>query len=161
MNKNSSFLTGFAFGAAIMYAFDPSGGLRRRVRVRAKVGRLTHMTRDGLGAAARDWSNRAAGAAAEARRRFRSDRPDDVLVERVRAVLGRAVSHPRAIEIEARNGTVCVCGPVLTREMSALLRAVESVPGVRHIDNQLELHDQPGNSPALQGGSEDTRAPQW
>jgi osmotically-inducible protein OsmY len=154
MNKNFSVLTGFVLGAAFMYAFEPGGGRRRRALVKDKFTRLAHTTRDGFDAAARDWSNRAAGTVAEARRRLRSDRPDDdVLIERVRAALGRAVSHPRAIAVEARNGTVCLCGPILTHEVSSLLRAVESVPGVRHVDNQLETHDQPGDIPSLQGMS--------
>jgi hypothetical protein len=157
MNKNSSFLAGFAVGAAVMYVFDPGSGRRRRALAKDQFTHLAHTTSEGLDATARDWSNRASGAAAQARKRFRSDRPDDdVLMERVRAALGRVVSHPRAIDVEARNGTVCVCGPILTHEVSALLRAVESVPGVMHVDNQLEPHDQPGNIPALQGGSEDT-----
>jgi osmotically-inducible protein OsmY len=116
-----------------------------------------------LDTAARDWSNRATGTVAEARRRFRADQPaDDVLVERVRAALGREVSHPRAIDVEARNGMVRLCGPILSYEVNALLRVVESVPGVRNIDNRLEPHDQPGNIPSLQGGNGGaTAAPQW
>jgi len=163
MNKNASFLAGFAAGAAVMYVFDPGSGRRRRALVRDQFTHLAHTTSEGLDATARDLSNRAAGAAAEARRRFRSDRPgDDVLVERVRAALGRVVSHPRAIDVEACNGSVRLYGPILTHEVIALLRAVESVPGVRHVDNQLEPHDQPGNIPALQGGGEDTTtAPPW
>ena len=162
MNRNFSWLTGFALGAAFMYAFEPNAGRRRRALVRDKFNRLAHTTRDGLDATARDWSNRAAGTVAQARRRFRSERPDDdVLIERVRATLGRAVSHPRAIDVDACDGTVCLCGPILTHEVSSLLRAVESVPGVKRIDNQLEPHDQPGNIPALQGGSDDMTAPQW
>ncbi len=162
MNKNSSFLAGFAAGAAVMYAFDPGSGRRRRALVRDQFTHLAHRTGEGLDATAHDLSNRAAGAAAEARKRLRKDRPsDDVLAERVRAALGRVVSHPRAIDVEARNGTVCLCGPILTHEVSAVLRAVESVPGVSHVDNQLEQHDQRGNIPALQDGGEDTTAPPW
>ena len=163
MNRNAWFLTGFALGAVFMYAFDPDGGRRRRALARDKFVRLNHKTRDGLDAAARDLSNRAAGSFAEARRRFRPNQPDDdVLVERVRAALGRAVSHPRAIDVEACAGIVRLCGPILTHEVSPLLSAVESVPGVCHIDNQLEPHDQPGSIPSLQGGSEDAvPAPQW
>jgi hypothetical protein len=159
MNRNISFLTGFALGAVFMYTFDPGGGRRRRALVKDQFTRLAHTTGDRFDAATRDWSNRAAGAVAEARRRFRSERPDDaVLVERVRAALGREVSHPRAIEVEACNGTVRLCGPVLSHEVNSLLRAVESVPGVRNIDDRLEPHDQPGNIPSLQGGDADTIA---
>lgn len=163
MNRNLSFLSGFALGAALVYAFEPGGGRRRRALVKDKLTHLARVTSDGLDAAARDWSNRAAGTVAEARRRFRFDRPDDgVLVERVRAALGRAVSHPKAIDVDACDGTVCLRGPILTHEVRSLLRAVESVPGVTHVENQLEPHDQPGNIPALQGGSDDmATAPQW
>jgi osmotically-inducible protein OsmY len=163
MNRNLSFLTGFAVGAASMYVCDPQRGRRRRALMRDQFTSLANTTSEGLDAAARDLSNRAAGTAAEARRRFRSERPDDdVLVERVRAVLGRAVSHPRAIDVEARNGRVCLYGPILTHEVNALLRAVESVPGVQTLDNKLEPHDHAGNTPSLQGGNEDaTASPQW
>lgn len=157
MNRNFSFLTGFALGAAFMYAFDPNGGRRRRALARDQFTRLAHTAGDGLDAAARDLSNRAAGTVAETRRRLRSDRPDDeVLVERVRAALGRAVSHPKAIAVEARDGMVRLFGPILSHEVSSLLSAVESVTGVRNVDNRLEPHDQPGNIPSLQGGAEDT-----
>ena|SRR5688572_4624461 len=163
MNRNLSFLTGCALGAACMYVFDPQRGRRRRALARDKFTRLAHKTGDGLDAAARDLSNRAAGTAAEARKRFRSDRPDDtVLVERVRAELGRVVSHPRAIDVEACDGTVRLCGPILRDEVPSLLRAVESVPGVKQVENWLEQHDEPGNVPSLQGGNEDANAsPQW
>jgi hypothetical protein len=163
MNRNFSFLTGFALGAAFMYTFDPNGGRRRRALARDQFTRLAHTAGDGLDAAARDLSNRAAGTVAETRRRLQPDRPDDdVLVERVRAALGRAVSHPKAIAVEARNGMVRLCGPILSHEVSSVLSAVESVPGVRNVDNQLEPHDQPGNIPALQGGGEDTTGvPRW
>ena len=60
MNRNFSLLTGFALGAAFMYAFDPTGGRRRRALVRDQFTRLGHTTSDGLDVAARDLSNRAA-----------------------------------------------------------------------------------------------------
>src|SRR5688572_21870742 len=107
MNRNLSFLTAFGLGAVFMYAFDPGGGRRRRALVKDQFTRLAHKTGDGLDATARDLSNRAAGTVAEVRRRIRTDRPaDDVLIERIRAELGRVVSHPRAIDVEARNGAV-------------------------------------------------------
>ena len=162
MNRNACFFLGVGVGAAVMYAFDPTGGRRRRALARDKFVRAAHAAGHSLDAAAHDWSNRAAGTVAEVRGRFRTDRPaDDILVERVRAALGRAVSHPRAIDVEARNGCVRLCGPILTDEVDSLLSAVESVPGVTSVDNQLDTHDRPGNIPSLQGGSEDTWAPRW
>src|SRR5687767_316457 len=125
MNKNLSMMTGFAIGATLMYVFDPSRGRRRRALVRDQFTRLGHKAGDGLDAAARDLSNRAVGRVAEARRRFRADQAtDDILVERVRAELGRVVSHARAIDVEARDGRVRLCGPILTHEVNSLLDAV-------------------------------------
>ena len=163
MNRYIPLLAGFALGSALMYAFDPGSGRRRRALARNRFARLGHTTSDRIDETARHWSNRAAGTVAEARRWIRSDRPDDdVLVERVRSALGREVSHPRAIEVGARNGTVRLSGAILSHEVNRLLRAVEAVPGVAEIDNRLEPHDQPGNVPSLQGGSENmTPAPQW
>ena len=54
---------------------------------------------EGAKVTARDTVHRAQGAWAEARRMFSHEEvDDDVLVERVRAELGRVVSHPHAIE---------------------------------------------------------------
>ena len=80
MNRNACFFLGFSMGAAVMYVFDPSGGRRRRALARDKFTHLTHATADTIDATARHWSNRAAGAVAEARGVFRSahdERPDN------------------------------------------------------------------------------------
>jgi hypothetical protein len=60
-----------------MYVFDPQRGRRRRALARDKFTHFAHKTRDGIDAAARDWSNRAAGTVAVARRRFRSEPHDE------------------------------------------------------------------------------------
>ena len=56
---------------------------------------------------------------------------DDVLVERVRAQLGRLVSHPHAIDVEAVNGRVTLRGPILQAEVNRLLRASGRVRAAR------------------------------
>ena len=150
MNKELSFLTGIAVGVAFMYVFDPRDGERRRALVREQLIRFAHKADDRINAVARDASNRAAGQIAKVRRRFRSDQPgDEVLVERVRAVLGRAVSHSSAIHVEAQDGTVRLIGPILMDEVSSLMRVVSAVPGVNSVDNQLHAHAEPGKIPSL------------
>jgi osmotically-inducible protein OsmY len=76
--------------------------------------------------------------------------PDDILVERVRAQLERPVSHPRAIDVRAQDGCVFLAGPILAAEVEDLIRQVASIAGVRSIQSELDLHDQPGDVPALQ-----------
>jgi hypothetical protein len=98
-------------------------------------------------------AHRVTGVAARLRRPFRQESVDDaVLAERVRAQLGRAVSHPRAIEVEVTDGRVCLRGPVIEGEVPRLLSAVRSVRGVREVVSALEQHEEPGDVPALQGG---------
>src|SRR5688500_12783439 len=63
-----SALSLLGLGAAIMYLLDPDGGSRRRARVRDRVVRLGHATRDGLGTAVTRGGDRLRGAVAELRR---------------------------------------------------------------------------------------------
>ena len=81
------------------------------------------------------------------RRRY-PETSDDKLVERVRSKMGRYVSHPRAIEVMAQDGCVCLRGPILTHEAKGLLNAVRSVRGVRELDIQLEPHNTAETIPA-------------
>jgi hypothetical protein len=83
----------------------------------------------------------------------RHEQVDDlVLAERVRATLGRVVSHPHAIQVVSSGGFVVLRGPILEREAEPLLSAARHVRGVREVIDQLERHEQAGTVPSLQGG---------
>jgi uncharacterized membrane protein len=137
-----------------MYLLDPQAGTRRRARLRDAMTRAAHKTGDALGATSRDLVNRTRGLAAGARGWTAADSPsDEVLVARVRARLGRFVSHPRSIEVVAHGGRVTLSGPILEHEADAAVVAISRVPGVESVDDALERHREPGNVPGLQGGS--------
>lgn len=86
---------------------------------------------------------------------LRSGSADDAVVTaRVRSKLGRYTSHPHAIRVEAQNGHVTLSGQVLAEEAGDLLKAICSVAGVQHVENQLEVYRRSDNIPALQGGSQ-------
>jgi len=143
-----------AAGALAMYFLDPQGGRRRRARTRDKLERAQRRLHDAYDVTARDARHRMIGLQAMSRRLFQHGEsvPDQTLVERVRATLGRYCSHPHAIDASVRDGDVTLAGPILAFEAPGLLRAVKSVPGVRGVDNRLELHQEPGNVSSLQGG---------
>jgi len=145
---------GVGLGAGLMYVLDPERGRRRRALARDKVIAAVNKAEDALSATAKDVSNRARGVAAAARTRWRSDGqvPDEILTERVRSKLGFVVSHPRAIEVAAQDGCVILSGPILADEVAGLLVRVEAVPGVRGVENLLEVHGT-ADIPALQGGA--------
>jgi uncharacterized membrane protein len=141
-------------GAGLMYLLDPGSGKRRRALIRDKAVRAGDAAGDAIGTTSRDLRNRAAGAAALARALVHGGEvPDGVLAERVRSKLGRVVSHPGSIEVAAQAGVVTLSGPVLAREEDDLVSCVSSVRGVRSVVNRLDVHEQPGGLPGLQGGA--------
>ena len=143
-----------ALGAVAMYAFDPDKGRRRRALARDKAYSLLLDTRHAAGATKRDVAHRLEGLQARARRLW-STRPsaDDLqLIERVRARMGRMVSHPHALQVGALRGRVTVSGPVLAHEKASLLAAVRTVWGVNGVEDLLVVHDHPESIPSLQGG---------
>lgn len=140
MYRNArAMLTGVGLGVGLMYFMDPERGRRRRALVRDRLAHAAHASSGALGSFGRDLSHRAAGVAARARgvlRRRAVD--DDVLIERVRAKLGRIVSHPHAIAVNANGGRVRLRGSVLESELPRLMHTVAHVPGVRGVEHALE-----------------------
>jgi hypothetical protein len=151
----NSFLKGAGFGAGMMYYLDPDRGRRRRSLARDQFIHAFDVCQRSADVLQRDARNRMYGMVAEAKSLGGKGQPtDDVLVERVRARIGRAVSHPRAIEVKAHDGCVILSGPVLAHEVENLIDNVRWVRGVLRVENQLDVHDEAGNFSALQGGIE-------
>jgi uncharacterized membrane protein len=147
-------LSSVGLGAGLMYFLDPKRGGRRRALVRDRIVHHAKLEAAATATAGRDIAHRARGVAARARRAVRRTQPDDrQLVERVRAQLGRVVSHARAIDVEACDGCVTLRGPVLHAEAANLLDAVRRVPGVRLVVDELAVRRRPEHIPSLQGGS--------
>ncbi len=155
MDSRVSMVTGAGLGAGLMYLLDPERGDRRRALIRDQVVRVLNKTGDAAGVTARDIRHRTRGLVAEWRGRL-AEGPvgDEVLVERVRSRLGRVVSHPRAIEVTARDGRVTLSGPILAREEGRLLAEVRRVRGVQAVEGRLERHERAEGVSALQGGVE-------
>jgi CBS domain-containing protein len=147
-----------------MYFFDPRQGARRRALLRDACVRLSNETRQAIDVTRRDMNNRLHGIKSEVSSYFTgaSSAPvdDDQLKARIRSHMGRVSSHPRAIEIEVHGGRVKLRGPVIAAEAQRVFDCVRRVPGVRHVDNEMEQHQEAGNISALQGGSERPGA-QW
>lgn len=136
-----------------MYLMDPDRGARRRALARDRARHVFRQASDEIGGTTRNLRQRARGRLAEARTRFEGEPPvdDEVLSERVRSALGRAVSHPGAIIVTASEGRVRLEGPVLMDEVDALVHAVERVRGVEEVYDELEIHAEAGGVPGLQG----------
>lgn len=143
---------GVGMGAGLMFAMDPARGRARRARARDRVARGVHHSEEALDTASRDLGHRMRGAVAELRSALRTDQAsDDVVVERVRAKLGRVSSHPHAIEVHSDGGVVTLRGVVLADEAHRVHSRVAAVRGVHGVRDELERHANPDVS-LLQGG---------
>ena len=152
-------LGALALGAALMYTLDPDKGRRRRAVARDKVYSALLDAREAVGVTRRDIAHRFDGLRAHVDRLVRRrPAPDDLqLIERVRARMGRLVSHPHALQVGANRGKVTLSGPILAREAGPLLDALRGVWGVAEIEDRLVAHEHPEHVPSLQGGVEPRR----
>jgi BON domain-containing protein len=148
-----------ASGAAAMYYLDPTTGRRRRALARDRAVGLSHDAGHYALAQGRRAADHLKGEAARSRSALRHSLPtsDGKLHGRVRAHLGHLVSHPKAIEVDVDQGWVCLRGRVLANEARPLLDEISSLPGVKHVDNQLTVHDEPGDLKELQRRIEPVR----
>lgn len=137
MKKTHAALAGVT-GAGLMYLFDPNLGRRRRARLLDKGTHISRVAGRGMSTTANDIGHRVQGAFAKGVRALRREEvTDTILLERVRANLGRLVSNPGAIDVDVRNGSVTLSGPVLQDEYRPLLKKIQRIYGVRFIDDRL------------------------
>jgi len=153
MNKITIALAGAGLGAGAMYLLDPSRGRRRRARLAEAASHVSHRAQAVVGMTARDVQHRLSGLAARTLDCLIEEEapPDNLLVERVRARLGRLVSHPGAIDVSASGGTVTLKGEVFEAEVDQLIEGVAEVHGVTVVENRLEPHRDAAQVSALQG----------
>ncbi|MBI3047661.1 MAG: BON domain-containing protein [Acidobacteria bacterium] len=153
MTKAVLAVAGFGLGAGVMYLADPDQGRRRRARLGDATRHAAHLVKRAAGMTSRDVQHRLSGLAARMLDQLIEEPPpiDDVLAARVRARLGRLVSHPGAIEVAVRDGVVTLSGPIFETEVEQLVKGVEAVAGVTEVENRLQPHREATHVPALQG----------
>lgn len=156
MGKRASFwIAGAGVGAGCMYLTDPDRGRARRALLHDKATSAYREVRTSLEKAQADLANRAHGLLAQAQSAMQHEPvEEDQLIARVRAKLGRLVSHPHAIEVYAHDGAITLSGSVLEREAQQLLSGVGSIHGVSTVCDHLLRHSEESFIASLQGGRE-------
>ena len=146
-------MTGFALGAGLMYVFDPLRGPFRRARFRDKILKGLHRTEHAVGKTGRDVRNRVTGMVADLRSAWRREPvDDDVLAERVRAKMGRTISHPSAVHVAVEDGVAILSGPILADEVDTLVRCVAHVRGIEDVESNLDIHQEADVQLLREGG---------
>ena len=127
-----------AAGATLMFLLDPVRGRSRRSVLKGKARHACHEAVKAAERLRNDVVNRSLGVVAEAQSRLHTAPvADEILVQRVRAKLGRVVAHPHDITVTADKGVVTLSGRVLEREARRLLRSAEHVLGVVDVVDHL------------------------
>ncbi len=145
-------ITGAAVGATAAYFWDPARGLKRRHVLKDQTIARSKELKEFATGVALDVGNRLRGIAAEARG-FVNFQPvnDETLNQRIRSEFGRKIRHARSIDSFVKDGVVTLAGPILADEVSALLRCVRRVRGVRDIVNRLQISEVADGISGLQG----------
>lgn len=151
MNRNVAIVTGVGLGVGLMYILDPTAGRRRRAVMRDKAFSFWRRGASALDKASRDITNRTKGVMSEMGSKTAGEVDDSRLEARVRSRMGRVVSHPSAITVNAQSGRIALSGDVLKSELAGLLNAVANVPGVMTTENSLNIHETAENVASLQG----------
>ena len=144
LSSLSWFAGGALVGARVMYLFDPDRGRSRRVRMRDKAVRGLHVLGREANKQIRNAGNHLLGRVHELRSSIRdrsNDISDDILLDRVRAQLGREVRHMRMLDFHVENGCVVVEGPALRGEADKIRRRLQRTRGVHNCDVRVhEVH---------------------
>ncbi len=80
MKGPGKLIGGMLLGLVVAYLLDPDRGARRRALVRDKATSAGRRLAENLDATTRDLRNRAAGTAAELRRRIHEEEADDAVL---------------------------------------------------------------------------------
>ena len=140
-------------GALFMYFTDSRTGRRRRALLADRLVHAEKVIGNAPRVIGRDLLHRARGLWAQYKRWLGNAAVSDAEVAaRVRAKLGRFVSHPHAVESTIHDGRVTLSGPILEHEIEPLLHSICRVDGVRDVENRLRSYDDAAHIPALQGG---------
>jgi uncharacterized membrane protein len=158
-----TFFGAFGAGALTMYFADPNRGRCRRATLRDAFVHSGHEVERFAQRFGRDVEHRAEGVVAETRHLFEGDDDvsDSVLEQRIRTAVGRAVSHPHAVEVNCTGGSVFLGGWVLADEVAELTNAVRAVRGVKELSTFLNTTDHPEHISDLQSGARRRRLPEF
>lgn len=141
-------------GAALMFFLDPRSGDRRRSLLRDQLVKMRNDVSEQVEDTAEGIADRTRGAVAETKRQIQEETvSDETLTARIRSDMGHYLSNMGAIDVRVNNGIVMLSGNILASEAETLISRLRTMPGIKRVENHLNVHDTAGNVPDLQGNS--------
>ena len=126
-------------GAGLAYLLDTQAGPQRRQWAAGKASRFAHAAGDQIAGTAKHVANRAKGAMAEASKHVNGggSTEDETLTARVRSELGH-VTDLGGLTLEVHDGRVTLSGYVPAEHRPAVMEKLNSIDGVRGVEDRLE-----------------------
>lgn len=151
--KLTSLIEGIGLGAVAMFLLDPDRGVRRRALLRDQMVHQANRKRRAVSVMTHDFVNRTKGMRYKVQGQLKREAvSDEILVERARAEIGHRATHSGSIHVTCEAGVLTLVGPILFSELDGCLRALQMLPGVKQIANNLDTHVSGDRISALQGG---------
>jgi osmotically-inducible protein OsmY len=150
-----TFLLGLLGGASAMWLFDAERGERRRVLLSAQIEQTLNNAVKSLEDAAQQLRDQAQHTTNETEQPLSENAADQALAADVRSIVADYVTDTHAISVTVHDGTAILGGKIHAHEAQPLVERVRSLPGVRSVENRMELHDTPI---APQGWTDPTRS---
>jgi gas vesicle protein len=136
-------IVGAIIGSTLMYLLDPRQGNRRRALTRDRANRIMNRGASEAGKTLRHLRNKLEGAFSNITKALRPEGAvsDRKLEERIRTTVGRTLLNPKLVDFVVHEGRVSVRGNLKPHEAGQVIQAIERVPGVAGVDNQIvEVH---------------------
>lgn len=132
-------LAGMVIGSALTYLLDPRMGNRRRAVARDKAMSWASNSKARAGKTLRHLRNKLDGLVSNISSGVLSEGTisDRKLGDRIRSTVGRSIPHAHHVDFAVHEGRVIVRGDLKPHEAGQVIQAVERVPGVVSIDNQI------------------------
>jgi hypothetical protein len=139
-------LFGFArrvgLGVAAAYFFDPKFGRNRRAKLRDAVLDVASKIGCEVRSGWQDLSNRGRSLIDESQSRLGGDeKAESELAKDIDSRIGHYISRPDLVNVTVRGTRAKLAGKVLGTEKSDLVAAVMSSPGVKAVDQRLDVYD--------------------
>jgi len=141
-------IIGFLGGAALMYLFDPDRGEQRRASLLGQVNHAADQVSESLKDTTTQVQHQASkavssvsGTGKETAGQVNAAVSDATLSARVRVEIAKDVRAPGAIEVTVAQGVVTLKGKVQASEVKELVEKIQVTPGVKSVENRLEIHD--------------------